>query len=134
MRMNPTTPSELIAVDTGVWIEGLLYGGPAEELVKMAVSSNVVLMTCESMLLELSQVLQDGLSFSPAGAREACRFVRDCATVVNDIEGPAAGSFDARASLVKASVEQGATLIATTERSRLFQLDAPPGIPIVSIL
>ena len=132
--MSTENPAELIAVDTGIWIEGLLYGGPAEELVKMAVSQSIKLMTCESMLLELSQVLQDGLSFSPAGAREACRFVRDCATVVKDDEGPAAGPNDPRASLLKISVEHGATAIATTERSRLLRLDQHEGIPIVSIM
>lgn len=75
-------PSERIAVDTGVWLHGLLHGGGAEELMKMAVTGKIRLLTSEVLLEELARLVRTNLDFSENAIRELLKTVRDCAVVI----------------------------------------------------
>ncbi|MEZ6197743.1 MAG: PIN domain-containing protein [Planctomycetota bacterium] len=131
--MSDPALTDLIAVDTGVWLEGLLFGGSAEELVRMAVAEQIRLVTCEALILELETILRRRLAFSEAAAQAVVEFVRDCAEVRPD-PGPAAGALDRRALLLNVAERSGADAIFTTDRSRLHRLGRSSSVPVVSIV
>lgn len=130
-RSEPTT--DLIAIDTGVWLEGLLFGGAAEELVHMAVAEQIRLITSESLVEDLRSILERRLDFSPRAATAVVAFVRTCAEVLPDL-APASGPPDPHARLLRLAEASGADAVFTTERSRIHGLAGRSEVPVVSIV
>jgi predicted nucleic acid-binding protein len=124
-----------IAVDTGVWLDGMMRGGPAEELVKLAVTGKVRLITSEAMIGHLTTTLEQKLSFSPKATAELVRMVRDCSDVVPDL-APAAGPSPAasvRDSVLEVAKRGKVDAIATIHRPELAKMGNFEGIPIIEV-
>lgn len=132
MTASEAGETDLIAIDTGVWLQGLLFGGTAEDLVRMAVIESVRLVTSERLLRDLAEVLAAPLAFSAAAIDEVLRFVRDCTLVIDDDE-EARVQGDGAPALLRVARRAQASAIATTERSPLLALRAFDGIPIVAV-
>ena len=138
--METRPHGEVLAVDNGIWLAGLVYGGSAEELIKLGITGRVSLVTCESLLEELVQILRDVLLFSEAAIEQVRVFIDECAEILRDVGSvahlnghravPAAGPFLQHPVLELATRSQ-ATAIATTERSPLTSLGDWQGIPII---
>lgn len=130
----PEAPAtDLIAIDTGVWLESILFGGAAEELIQMAVAEQVRLITTESLIEDLRLVLERRLAFSTRAAEAVVEFVRTCADVRPD-QAPAAGASDRHARLIRIAETAGADAVFTTERSRIHGLANRTEIAVVSIV
>lgn len=135
-------PKDRIAVDTGVWLEGLIFGGAAEDLVKGAVLGRVTLLTSEPLLAELVGVLRRDFEFSETAATQLARWVREVSEVVHhaamveagaeaDLNGSAPDC--GAAAVLRAAERGGATAIATTHRRAHAALQDHGGIPVVHV-
>ena len=120
---------EVIAIDTGIWLEGLLYGGSAEELVKMAVTGRVNLISSEGLLDKLARTLERRLGFSEAAIDQVRQFVRECTIMVDDGDV----DFEGPHPVLELAHRAGATAIATTDNSELLRRKTYLGIPIVRV-
>jgi putative PIN family toxin of toxin-antitoxin system len=133
MTVSPATePPERVAVDTGVWLDGMLRGGTAGELVRMAISRRIQLVTSEALLEELVHAVRTRLDFSEKAAAQLRHMVRECALMVP----PAVAADDAppdRDTVLEVARRAGATAIATVHRPDLLKLGSYFGIPIVEI-
>lgn len=112
MRKSPT---DIIAVDTDVWLDALLYGGAGEELVRMALGQGVSLVTSDTLLDELMSQLKTRWDFSDRALFQARRFITDCAEVIVD-DAQLLRTAEAVASV------RGATAIATLNAGRTTSL------------
>jgi predicted nucleic acid-binding protein len=124
---------DLIAIDTGVWLEGLLFGGAAEELVRMAVAEQIRLVTSESLVLELCGVLENRLGFSSRAAEAVGDFVRECAEVKADLAPASGPGLSRHARILRMAEACDANAILTTERSGLHRLAGESSVPVVAI-
>ncbi len=138
--MSAPTP-QVLAVDNGVWLSGLIYGGPAEELIQLGVTGGVRLVTTQSMIDSMVRILRDRLNFSEAALEQVVKFVRECAEVLEDVttkdgdsgtvlqpaSGP--GSY----AVLDAADRGEASAIAVAGPSPLQQMPAWQGIPIVPL-
>ena len=131
--MSDVGEGETIAVDTAIWLDGLLFGGSSEELVKLGMTGRVRLVTSEILLGELADVLQRKLGYSDAAVREVLRFIREVAEVHDDLLDAAPAAGVPRGAVLDIARRAGATCVATTDGSALAPLDIHDGIPIIPI-
>ena len=108
-------PTDVIAVDTDVWLDALLYGGAGEELVRMAMGSGVSLVTSDTLVDKLLIELKGQLDFSNDALHQARRFITDCSQVIVDDGGLLATVQDVAAA-------SGATAIASLHAGRTTSL------------
>ena len=125
--------TERIAIETALWLEALLFGGTAEELVKMSLTGRVQLISSRVQLDKRIQVLRERLDFSEAALDQVRRFVEDQVEIVELGEAPAAGIPENLPPILRAARIGSAHAIATTDRSNLLSLETFEGIPIVSM-
>ncbi len=109
------SPTDIIVLDTDVWIDALLYGGAGEELVRMALGQGVTLVTSDTLVDDLIIQLRDRLGFSVNALHQARRFVVDCAQVIVDDAGLLRTAADVASA-------QGATAIAALSPGRTTSL------------
>ncbi len=128
-----TQEGERIAIETAIWLEALLFGGSAEELIKMSLTGRVRLVGTEVQITRLLEVLRDRLGFSEAALREVRGFVEDQVEIVTPGPQPAAGVLEPLPPILQAARHGSVTAIATTGRSSLLSLESFEGIPIVSM-
>ena len=128
--VRPEDCGQVVAVDNGIWLDALFFGGSSEDLVRLAIMGRVRLLTSETLLAQLGLVLARRLAFSEPAVAQVFRFVRECSDVLPD--AGANGSEAVHPTLEVASRGQ-ATAIVITQRSRLSHLGEFQGIPIVSM-
>ncbi len=138
--MSASTP-QVLAVDNGVWLTGLIYGGPAEELIQLGVTGGVTLVTTESMIQSMIRILRDRLGFSEAALEQVVVFIRECAVVLEDtptpdgdvvpVLQPACGP--GAYAVLEAANRGEASAIAVAGPSPLQQMPTWQGIPIVPL-
>ena len=132
--MEISATVDRIAVEAAVWLEALLYGGPAEELVKMGLTGRIHIISTDLEVERLLAALCRRLGFSEAAAAEVRTFIEDCAEILPVVTPPAAGQPDETPSILQAARAAEVNAIATTGRSRLLELGDFEGIPIVSVV
>ena len=131
--MTNSPKKEKIAVDTAIWLEALLYGGSAEELIKMAITHKVELIMTEPQFDDLAQALSNSLQFSVEAIAQVRRFIEECAEILpGRALQPASGAHELP-EILHLARESDASAIATTERSILVQMGDFEGIPIVVV-
>lgn len=127
------TEGERIAIETAIWLEALLFGGSAEELVKMAMTGRVRLVCSEAQIDRLLAVLRDRLQFSATALAEVRILVEDLVELVVPAALPAAGVPEDLPPILYTARVGAVSAIATTGRSNLLALESFEGIPIVSM-
>ncbi|HGY93012.1 MAG TPA: hypothetical protein ENK43_17750 [Planctomycetes bacterium] len=138
--MSAPTP-QVLAVDNGVWLSGLIYGGPAEELIQLGVTGGVRLVTTQSMIDSMVRILRERLGFSEAALEQVVQFIRECAEVLEDTvppDGDAASTLRPAAgpgeyAVLDAADRGEASAIAVAGPSPLQQMPTWQGIPIVPL-
>ncbi len=126
-------PIDRIAVDTAIWLKALLFGGSAEELIKMAVTGKVEILTTEAQFEDLKRVLQDRLNFSDTAVAEIREFMESATTLVKTPEEPAAGPGERLSPLLQAARLSNVSAIATSDGARFMGIQDFEGIPIVTV-
>ncbi len=136
-KRKTTTPVDKIAVDTSIWLKALLFGGSAEELIKMSLTGKVEVLTTDIQFADLALVLREKLGFSATAIAEVKLFMESATTIIKTSDepaaGPAAGPGGVLSPLLRAARESQVNAIATSERSKLMGLDEFEGIPIVTV-
>ena len=126
-------PVDRIAVDTSIWLKALLFGGSAEELINLALTGKVEILTTETQFADLANILSHRLKFSETSIAEVRKFIESVATIVRVATEPAAGPGDEMSTLLRAARDSQATAIATSDNSKLNSLEEFEGIPIVTV-
>ncbi|MFT7617562.1 MAG: putative PIN family toxin of toxin-antitoxin system [Planctomycetota bacterium] len=126
-------PVDRIALDTSLWLKALLFGGSAEELINLAMTGKVEILTTETQFTDLARVLSQRLDFSETAIAEVRNFIASVASIVTVTTEPAAGPGDEMSTLLRAARDSKATAIATSDSSKLNGLKEFEGIPIVTV-
>lgn len=132
-KTKTSEPVDKIAVDTAIWLKALLFGGSAEELIKMAVTGKVEILTTEAQFEDLKQVLQNRLNFSDTAVAEVRTFMETATTLVKTPEEPAAGPGERLSPLLRAARHSKVSAIATSDGARFAGIEDFEGIPIVTV-
>ncbi len=126
-------PVDKIAVDISIWLRALFFGGAAEELIKMALTGKVEILTTEAQFDDLATVLRQRLGFSEAAIGEVRRFVENATTLLPSPAVPASGPAADISPLLQAARDSRASAIATSHASKLMGMADFEGIPIVTV-
>jgi predicted nucleic acid-binding protein len=126
-------PVDKIAVDTAIWLKALLFGGSAEELIKMSLTGKVEVLTTDVQFADLARVLSERLGFSETAIAEVRIFMESATTLVEAPALPAAGPGENLSPLLRVARESQVSAIATCDRSKLMGMNEFEGIPIVTV-
>ena len=132
-QKRQVSPVDRIAVDISIWLRALFFGGSAEELIKMALTGKVEILTTEVQFDHLAAVLRQKLGFSEAAIGEVRRFMESATTLLPSPAAPATGPAADISPLLQAARDSQASAIATSHASKLMGMADFEGIPIVTV-
>ena len=123
-----------VAIDTNMLVSALISDGPPSQIVRRAMSGQIVLIIPEAVLVELERVLSAKLDFAPARARDLAEAVSAIATELaptpDDV--PAVTGHPPDDRILAAAVDARAELLVTGDRRHLLPIGKHRGVRIVT--